>query len=539
MGDKRFLLKELSRYDTGLYADIIYRNALLLADKEAIKCADESITFSQFNQRVNSLIHGLLEMGLAKGDVLGILSWNCIEYPDVYGAAMKFGFISSPYNARLQEDELDYLINYSEAKVLFVGAEFVEMVERLKPRIPNVRHFIAFGKSPVPGMLSHCAILEQYSKEEPDVEAIEADPVFLFYTSGTTGIPRAALYTFERAMDDTRRFAIALSLEEGDRHIQIMPMFHVGGTKNFWGYFFVGATNVLMPQISFDPRATLRAIQEEKATDVQVVATHLAAFLALPDVDTYDLSSLKRVFYASSPMPFELLRRSMEKWGSIFLQFYGSTETGPNATMLSREQHDVLGKGPELERRLTSCGFPQIGVQVRIVDDRDNDLPPGEVGEIIVRSKAILREWWKKPQETAETIVKGWLHTGDMARYDEQGYIYIVDRKRDMICSGGENVYPREVEGVLCQHPAVLEAAVIGVPDDYWVERVHAVVVLREGESTTGEDIVDFCKSRLARYKAPKSIEFVTKMPKNAANKILKHELRDKYWLGKERKLAT
>ncbi len=286
MEDKRFILKELSRYDTGIYADIIYRNSILYRNEEAIKCADESVTFGEFNDRVNSLIHALLGMGLKKGDVLGILSWNCIEYPDVYGAAMKFGFISSPFNPRLQDDELDYLINYSEARVLFVGPELVELAQRLRPKIPGVTHFIVFGKDRVPGMLSHRDVLSLDAKEEPEVEADETDPVFLFYTSGTTGVPRAALYTFDRAMDDTRRFAIALSLEQGDSHIQIMPMFHVGGTKNFWGYFFVGGSNVIMPQISFDPRAALQAVQDEKATDIHIVATHLAAFLALPDVDT-------------------------------------------------------------------------------------------------------------------------------------------------------------------------------------------------------------------------------------------------------------
>ncbi len=197
--------------------------------------------------------------GVKKGDVLGVLSWNCIEYADVYGAAMKFGFISSPFNPRLQDEELDYLINYSECNTLFVGPELVELVNRLRPRLSKVKNFISFGPAEVPGMLSHRRLLETFPKDEPDVEAREEDPVFLFYTSGTTGVPRAALYTFDRAMDDTRRFALALNLEQGDSHIQIMPLFHVGGTKNFWGYFFVGASNVIMPQISFDPAAALQA----------------------------------------------------------------------------------------------------------------------------------------------------------------------------------------------------------------------------------------------------------------------------------------
>jgi long-chain acyl-CoA synthetase len=533
---KRFVLKELSRYDTGTYADVIYRNAILYADEEAIKCDKESVTFGQVNERINSLTHALTSLGITKGDVLGILSWNCLDYADVYGAAMKYGYISSPYNPRLQLDELEYLINYSEANTIFVGPQLVDLVDQLKPRIPKVKHFISF-ETAVPGMLSHRELLAKFPKEELDIHLEEDDPVFLFYTSGTTGVPRAALYTQRRSMDDTRRFAIALSLEQGDKHIQIMPLFHVGGTKNFWGYFFVGGSNVIMPQISFDPAASLQAVQDEKATDIHIVATHLAAFLAMPDVDKYDLSSLKRMFYAASPMPLELLKRGMEKWGPIFMEFYGGTEDGPNVTMLSVKQHRMGLEQPEKQHILTSAGFPHIGVHVRIVNDAEEDVEPGEVGELVVYSKGVLKEWWHKPEDTAETIRDGWVHTGDMGRYDEQGYIYIVDRKRDMICSGGENVYPREIEEVLYQHPAVHEAAVFGIPDDYWVEKVHATIVLKPDSSCTEKDIIEFCKQRLARYKAPKSVEFVEALAKNPAGKILKKVMREKYWVGKARRV--
>ena len=449
---------------------------------------------------------------------------------------MKGGFIASPFNPRLQADELDYIINYSEANTLFVGPELVDIINSLRPRLPRVKNLISF-EAPAQGMIFHQDLLYTYAKEEPVVDVEEEDPVFLFYTSGTTGIPRGALYTHARAMDDTRRFPVALSLEHGDKHIQIMPLFHVGGTKNFWGYFFVGGSNVIMPQRSFDPRATLQAVQDEKATDIHIVPTHLAAFLALPDVDEYDLSSLKRMFYAASPMPLELLKKGMEKWGPIFMQFYGATEDGPNVTMLSKQQHDVVNKPPEEQRSLTSAGFPHIGVHVRIVDDNENDVEPGEVGEIIVKSKATMKEWWRKPEETQETIVNGWVHTGDMGRYDEEGYIYIVDRKRDMIVSGGENIYPREIEEVLYQHPSVQEAAIIGIPDPYWVERVHALVVLKEGASLTSEDLIDFCRKRIARFKAPKGVEFVDSLPKTPSGKILKRELREKYWAGLDRRV--
>ena len=532
----KLVLKELSRYKIGTYADIVYRNALLYPDDLAFKCGVESVTFSEFNGRVNRLIHGLKALGVRKGDVLGVLSWNCLEYTDVYGAAMKGGFIASPFNARLQIDELDYLINYSEANTLFVGPQMVDTVTSLRSRLPRVKHFVSLGGA-APGMIAYTDLVASHPVEEPGVQVDEEDGVFIFYTSGTTGVPRGALYTHARAMDDTRRFPTALSLEQGDKHIQIMPLFHVGGTKNLWGYFFVAGSNVIMPQISFDPAATLQAIQDEKATDIHIVPTHLAAFLALPDLEKYDLSSLKRMFYAASPMPVELLKKGMEKWGAIFMQFYGATEDGPNVTVLSRSQHRVLHKGAEEQGILSSAGFPHIGVHVRIVDEDDHDVEPGEVGEIIVQSKATMQEWWRKPEETAETVVEGWVHTGDMGRYDDKGYIYIVDRKKDMIVSGGENIFPREVEEILYQHPAVQEAAVFGIPDPYWVERVHALVVLRKGTSVDEQAIIDFCKQRLARYKAPKALEFVDMLPKNPAGKILKREIRAKYWEGRERKI--
>jgi len=529
-----YILRELCRYKIGTYADIIYRNALLSADREAFVYGPERITFAEYNTRVNSLIHALWSMGVKKGDVIGVLSWNCLDYVDVYGAAMKGGFIVSPFNLRLQANELDYLINYSEANTLFVGPELVEIVESLRPRLPRVKHFISFEGS-APNMIAHRDLLATHSREEPDIQVEEDDPLAIIYTSGTTGVPRGALYTQRRFLDDTRTLVIIMGLQPGDRHIQIMPLFHIGGGTHFRAFFYIGGTTVIMPQRSFNPAATLQVIQDEKATDIDIVATHLIAMLALPDVDKYDLSSLKRMWYAASPMPVEVLKKGMETWGSIFAQAYGETESGPAITDLPRQDHRVLDKPPEEQKILASAGRPSIGVHVRVVDDKDNDVKPGEVGEIIVRSKHIMAEFWHKPDETAAAIVGGWLHTGDMGTYDEKGYVYIVDRKRDMVVSGGENIYPREVEETIYQHPSVLEAAVIGIPDPYWVERVHAVVVLKKGTSTTADQLIAFCKEHIASYKAPKSVEFVDSLPKNPAGKILKRELREKYWKGIQR----
>jgi long-chain acyl-CoA synthetase len=522
----KFVLRELSRYNIGTFAEVIYRNALLYSDEIALKYGTERITFAEFNTRVNSLVHALQSIGVNKGDVIGVLSWNCLDYVYAFGAAMKGGFIISPFNCRLQAEELDYIINYSGANTIFVGPEFVDMADQLRPRIPKVKNFISFDGS-APNMLCNRDLLFNYAQEEPYVPVDEDDPLYIFYTSGTTGVPKGALYTHRCAIDDARTHAIEMGFKARDKNILMMPFFHVGGADSLRVLFYVGGTSIIIRD--FEPAAILQTIQDEKATDIQIVPTHLAAFLALPEVKKYDVSSLKRIFYTGSPMPVELLKRGIEMWGLIFCQGYGLTETGPNVSMLHEPEHGVLYGAVEEQEILASAGQPIVGVHVRVVDQDGNDVEAGEAGELVVQSKQIMMEWWHKPEETRETVVNGWLYTGDIGRYDEKGYIYIVDRKKDMICSGGENVYPREVEEIIYQHPAVLEAAVIGLPDPYWVERVHAAISLKKEATLTAKEIIDFCRQRLAHYKTPKSVEFVESLPKNPAGKILKRELRKKY----------
>jgi acyl-CoA synthetase (AMP-forming)/AMP-acid ligase II len=475
----------------------------------------------------------LKSLGVKKGDGIGVLSWNCLEYTDVYGAAMKGGFIISPLNPRLQADELGNLINYSEVNTLFVGPVLAAMADLLRPRIPHVKNFISLEGSAT-GMTPHRELLENFGKEEPDVQVKEDDPIFIFYTSGTTGVPRGGLYDHRRAVSDNKTFAIAAGLQPEDKQVAIMPLFHIGGSKIFWAYFCVGGSNVILK--FFDPEITLKTIQEERATDIHIVPTHLGAFFSLPNHEKYDVSSLKRMLYAASPMPFELLKKGLETWGPIFIQSYGMTESGPVLCYLREEDHRVLDKSPEEQKVLLSCGQPCLGVHVRIVNDKGEDVETREVGEIIVQGNIMLG-YWKKPEDTHEVVKDGWLHTGDMGHYDERGFVYIVDRKKDMIVSGGENIYPREVEEILYQHPAVKEGAIIGIPDPYWVERVHAVVVLKEGASVTSDELIDFCKKRIARYKAPKSVEFVESLPKTPSGKILKRELREKYLTSLEKRV--
>jgi long-chain acyl-CoA synthetase len=527
MADK-LILKELSRYRRGTFAEIIYRNALLHSDKEAFVCGGRRISFSEFNARVNRLIRFFQRTGVGKGEVIGILSWNCLEYTDFYGAAMKGGFIASPFNPRLHPEELEYLINYSETNTLFVGPELLETVKQLRPRIPKVKNYISI-EGDVPDMISYADLLGEEGRDEPDVDVKENDPVIILYTSGTTGLPRGALYTHAQKLDNTKIKVLEMGTKAGDRHLMVLPFFHIGGDSHVWPFFLVGGCNVILPNRSFDPVAVLQAIEQEKVTDMQIVPTQLNMLLSRQDLEKYELKSLSRIYYAASPMPLELLRRGLEVFGPIFAQGYGQTESGPQIATLPKEAHQVLDKPAEEQKVLTSCGQPSLGVHVRVVDTNNRDVGPGEVGEIIAQSGSIMVEYWKKPKETAETIVEGWLHTGDLAYYDEKGFIYLVDRKKDMIVSGGENVYSREVEEVLYKHPAVAEAAVIGVPDPTWVERVHAVVTLKAGAEATDKEVIAFCKEHIASYKAPKSVEFVDFLPKNPQGKILKKEIRAKY----------
>ena len=526
----RQILKESCSHRVGLFGDIIYRNAWFYPSRDAFIFGDQRVTFEQYNERVNSLIHALRDMGVKKGDVLGVLSWNCLEYMDVFGAAEKAGFIVAPFNPRLSLSDFEYLINDSEANTLFVGSEFADVVNTLKPGIPKVKHLISFEGS-LPEMKRHTDLLASYPTSEPDTKVDDGDWLFIWYTSGTTGRPRGALYTHQRFREEMMCLAREVPIGPDDKCIALMPLFHSGGIALNSYFFHQGATNVNMK--SFDPKALLNTIEKEKITNVALVPTHLSAMLDLSDLGSYDVSSIRRIYYAASPLQKELLVKGIEKFGMVFYQAYGQAESGPEITNLKEKEHDVLGKSPREQQRLLSCGRPALGVHVRIVDENGTDVSVGDVGEIIVMSRHIMNEYWKKPQETKKAIVDGWLHTGDMGRYDEDGYIYIVDRKQDMIISGGEHIYPREVEEVLYQHPAVLECAVFGIPDPKWVEVAQAAVSLKKGATATPEELIEFCKKNLARYKAPKSIEIMTEIPKGATGKILKREMKAKYWAGR------
>ena len=324
----------------------------------------------------------------------------------------------------------------------------------------------------------------------------------------------------------------------GERVLLLTPMHHVAFEDNLGRCFFLPNTAVVYDR-PFDPGRVIQTLERERISSCLMVPTMISALVHHPDIEKADLSRLKRLYYVGSPMPLELLRKSMsvlEKFGTGFCQQYGQTESGPLSTILPPEDHVADGP-PEKVRRLASAGRPVLDYEVRIVGPEGEDLPPGEVGEIALRSVAIMKGYWEMEEKTAQTLRDGWLHTGDLGTFDEDGYVYLIDRKNDMIISGGENVYPREVEEALYQHPAVREATVVGVPDDYWGETVKAVVALHKGETLSEEELREFCKGRLASYKRPKSIEIWEDLPKNATGKLLRRKVRERYWEGMDRQI--
>jgi acyl-CoA synthetase (AMP-forming)/AMP-acid ligase II len=522
------VLQELSRYPIGTFADIIYRNALLHAEDEAFVYGSRRVTFRVFNQQVNRLIHGLQAAGLRKGDVVGVLSWNRIEYCEVFGAAMKAGFVLAHYNPRLLAGELAHVINDSGAGVVFLGREFVPTLETVRGQLPAANKFFVFDRPDGP-MEHYGEFLARMPDAEPDVDVGEDDPLTIFYTSGTTGTPRGAVYTQKQKMENTCMKALDIGVGFGDRHLVVLPMFHTGGDSHIWPFFLMGGCNVIVTEPSFNPDAVLKTIVAEGITDVHIVPTQLVALLNLPGIAGYDLGQLKRLWYAASPMPTEVLKRGLSVFGPIFMQGYGLTESGPHTTVLDQAGHRRAGPDPKAPGVLASCGQPAVGVHMRIVDAEGRDVAAGEIGEILIKSRRMMSGYWRNPEATAKTFRDGWLATGDMGYYDEDGFIYVADRKKDMIITGGENVYPKEVEEVLYRHPAVLEAAVIGLPDAYWVERVHALVVLKDGAKAGAEEIVAFCREHIAAYKVPKGVEFMDSLPKSPQGKILKREIRKRY----------
>jgi long-chain acyl-CoA synthetase len=515
--------------------DIIRRSALRFPEKTALIYGANRLTYQSLNQRVNRLGHSLLKTGFKKGDLVAVLLHNCPEFFEIYYASAKIGGTFVPINNLLRPTELRQVLEYLEPRYLFLDSEYREVVTTIREDLKSIEFLAELRATSASSFKPYDDLIENSDPAEPGVSISDDDMVSIFLTSGTTGLPKGAMRTHRHVLTDVLVGAIELNLRYDDRALMVFPFYHVTWEDNM-RHILMANTIVIRREGSFDAKEVLGLLETHKISICQLVPTMISTMLQVKDVEKYDLSHFRLLTYAASPMPVELLKKALKKFECQFMQLYGQTETGPLATVLRPEDHVLEGSELQLAK-LASAGKPVLNYEARIVDKHGQDVRVGEVGELIVRSESMTIGYWRLPEETAKIIKDGWLYTGDFGRFDADGYIYIVDRKNDMIISGGKNIYPREIEEVLYKHDAVLETAVIGVPDDHWGESVKALVVLKPGRKATEADIITFCKENLASYKKPRWVEFRDELPKNPTGKILKRLIRDEYWKGRERKI--
>jgi acyl-CoA synthetase (AMP-forming)/AMP-acid ligase II len=513
--------------------NILRRSAARFPDKTALIFKERRMTYQELDRRVNRLANGFLKMGVQKGDRLAVLLHNCPEFIEIYFACTKSGAVFVPINNLLKETELARIIEYIQPRFLIADPDFEQVSRSVAGSRDCTEFMISLTGEPSEPFTSYEAVLEKGNPAEPEISVSHDDVMGIFLTSGTTGLPKGAMRTHGQNLINAMTGAIELKLAYDDRALLLFPFYHVTFEDQI-RHFMMGNTVCMRREGRFDPKEVLEILEREQITICQFVPTMINAMLQEKTIESYDLTHLRLIPYAASPMPVELLRRAMQRFKRQFIHFYGQTETGPMTTVLKPEDHVLEGSEAQVAR-LASAGRATLDFEVRIVDQDGQDVAVGEVGEIIVRSEAMTIGYWNLPEETARTIRDGWLHTGDFGKFDEEKYVFIVDRKNDMIISGGKNIYPREIEEVIYTHEAVLEAAVVGVPDDYWGESVKALVVLKEGMNATEDEIIDLCKEKLANYKKPKSVEFRHELPKNATGKILKRVIRNEYWKGRDR----
>ena len=535
-----------------LLNDYLARANRLYANLPALVDGDVRHTYGELNDRVHRLAAGLQGLGLQHGDHLAILSHNSHRYMEVYLASSLAGLVLSPINTRLTAREAAFILEDAEVKALLVGREFLPLLAEIRGDLNHLDQVIlldgiegdrAEGKgTALEGMEERPQgeVLTGYEEmvSSADPRALktrdwrEDDMVFLCYTGGTTGFPKGVMLSQRNVVANVNHSIQVTELNERDVWLHVCPMFHAA---DYWSCFaFTGLGSFHVFQEKFDPRVTLELVEKYRVNVLMLVPTMINMVLELPDAGSHDLSCIRRVMYGASPMPVERLKLAFQLFGPNLQQFYGQTETSPFLTAMTMRGTVLDGSENEV-RRLASCGQELLGLEVRVVDGEGNPIQPGEVGEITARGPNVMLGYWKRPEETASTLRGGWVHTGDMATVDEENYIFILDRAKDMIITGGENVYCPEVENVLYKHPEVVEAAIIGIPDEKWGELVKGIVVLQPGAKVDESGLIEHCHQWIAGYKSPKSIDIIDALPKSGAGKILKSELRKPYWEGQER----
>ncbi len=479
------------------------------------------LTYRELNAGANRMAHFIQDLGVKPGDRVGLMMMNSVEFVESFFALAKVGAIVVPLNWRLVADELSFILKDSGTTVLVYGGEFANVVKTLHDGgagATAVQHWVHVGGAETRDDFAkaYAALHDAASTEEPGIGAAEDDVLYIMYTSGTTGLPKGAVHTHNTAAWASITIAATNEVRYKDRYLQPLPLYHVGALTPMTAMMHLGVTVVMMR--TFDPVRVWELLGEERITTMLAVPSMLNSMLQVPDREKYDYSLLRWIMSGASPVPVQFIEE-YAKFGIMIQQVYGLTETCGPACLISTD--DAL-------RKAGSTGKAYFHTDVRVVDAEGNDVKPGEPGEVIIRGKHLMKEYWNLPEATAETIRDGWLYSGDVASIDEEGFISIQDRTKDMIISGGENVYPAEIENVILGLPEVKEVAVIGQPSEKWGESPLAVVVPKEG-TIKAEVIIGHCKGKLAPFKMPKSVAFIDEIPRNPTGKVLKRILREQF----------
>ncbi|MTD17111.1 AMP-binding protein [Nakamurella sp. YIM 132087] len=516
-------------------ASFLEKSARQWGENPAYIHGAEQRTYTEFLDRVLRVGGGLRALGLAPGDRVAFVLQNSPRILETIYACFAAGLVVVPVNARLHPREIAYIAENSGARVLVYDPDFAEGLAAHRDAFPGVEWWV--GLAPAEGHLLFEDLATGIEKLSTVIDVAPTDPCWLFYTSGTTGRPKGATWSHRTATAVLMNYlADVHPIEPGEVVLHAAPMSHGSGIVAMPA-IARGATNAIMPAGSFSPNALFAEIERLRVGHIAFVApTQIIAMLDEFVPGSYDLSSLRAVLYGGAPIYVEQLKQAIETFGPVFVQIYGQGEAPITISWLSARQHaELLAAG---DARVGSAGITRTDVEARIVDADDNLLPPGQVGEIVARGDMVMLGYWNNPEATAETMRGGWLHTGDIGMFDEKGYLFLLDRAKDVIISGGNNVYPREVEEVITQIPGVANCVVLGIPHDYWGEAVHAVVMPERGRTFTEREIIEHCAAHLAGYKKPKSVEFMDELPLSGYGKVQRRELREKYWEGSGRRIG-
>lgn len=501
--------------------DFLRNNAYKFPKETAYHFEGGTVTFAEQFERGNRLASALWKRGIRRQDRVSILSQNSLEYMECYAACELAGYIAATVNWRLAAPEIEWILGNSSPRVLVFEAQYTETIDRIRDRLDFIELFLCVGGSTPAWAEDYHAFRDSGDKEGAPSRPLPDEIMHLIYTSGTTGRPKGAIRTHRSEIAVGILMATELGLIVSDRLQLIMPVFHVGARFLQMAVHMRGGSVVL--HRSFNPAEVLDAIERERVTMTHMAPTMVQAMLEQPGIEKRDLKSLHTICYSAAPMPVPVLKRGLELLGPVFLQLYGMTEGG--GTTLHKRQHKLDGTEQDL-KRLGSIGQAAPNVDVKIIDEEGREMPVGQPGEILTRTETHMAGYWNNSAATVAALRDGWYHTGDLGYVDEEGFVYLVDRKKDMIVSGGENIYSREVEEALATHAAIADVAVIGVKDDYWGETVRAIAVLRAGKAVSEAELIEHCKTQIASYKKPKSILFVDELPRLPSGKINKVALR-------------